>query len=90
MFVRQNSTNPDDSREIREQHLSHQTPLSSSLSSASPHPMMSLCCVLKRELVNGVIVYSVKRMAAAELGVGLLARAYVCARECVCVLMVIP
>lgn len=52
--------------------------------------MMSLCCVLKRELVNGVIVYSVKRMAAAELGVGLLARAYVCARECVCVLMVIP
>lgn len=32
--------------------------------------MMSLCCVLKRELVNGVIVYSVKRTAAADLGVG--------------------
>lgn len=31
--------------------------------------MMSLFCVLKRELVNGVIVYSVKTMAAASLGV---------------------
>lgn len=48
--------------------------------------MMSLCCVLKRELVNGVIVYPEERMAAAALA---LARAYVCARECVCVLMVI-
>lgn len=45
--------------------------------------MMSLCCVLKRELVNGVIVYSVKRMAAAELGVG--KSLCVCSGVCMCV-----
>lgn len=45
--------------------------------------MMSLCCVLKRELVNGVIVYSVKGMAAAELGVG--KSLCVCSGVCMCV-----
>lgn len=74
-----------DSEEVREKQLSHQTH-PSSLSLASLHPMMSLCCVLKRDLVNGVIVYSEERMAAAASA---LARAYVCAWECVCVLMVI-
>lgn len=35
---------------------------------ASSHPIVPLRCVLKRELVNGVIVYSAKRTAAAEPG----------------------
>lgn len=66
------------SKEITEQSLS--TSLSASV--AFTNPMMSLGCVLKRELVNGMIVYSVKRIAAAGLA---LVKASVCAWECACV-----
>lgn len=49
--------------------------------------IMSLWCVLKRELVNGVIVFGAGRVAAAELGFG--RSLCVCLRVCISVLMVI-
>lgn len=49
--------------------------------------IMSLWCVLKRELVNGVIVFGAGRVAAAELGSG--RSLCVCLRVCISVLMVI-
>lgn len=49
--------------------------------------ILPLCCVLKRELVNGVIVFAAGRAAAAQLS---FARSLcVCLRVCVSVLMVI-
>lgn len=63
--------------------IKHISLLLFSLSLASTHPMMSLFCVLKRGLVNGLIVYSVERMAAAGLGVG--ESLCVCSGACMCV-----
>lgn len=47
------------------------------------HPVMPLCCVSKRELVNAVIVSSVKTTAAVGPGVG--ESLCVCSGVCMCV-----